>query len=73
MRQFRDQYVNGVRHAQLERGGVDTRVAAEVRILQQVAVDEQAHTPVMVIHQPQHAHGAGRDVQQLEHMLRRCE
>ena len=49
MRQFRDQHVNGVRHAQLERGGVDTRVAAEVRILQQVAVDEQAHTPVMVV------------------------
>ena len=24
----------------------------------------------MVVHQPQHAHRAGRDVQQLEHMLR---
>ena len=46
------------------------RVAAEVRIVQQVAVDEQPHARVAVVHQAEHAHGAGRDVQQPEHMLR---
>ena len=45
-------------------------MAAEVRVVQQVAVDEQPHARIAVVHQTQHAHRAGCDIQQLEHMLR---
>ena len=46
-------------------------MAAEARVFQNGLVNDQLHLVFPVVHQPQHAHGTGCDVQKPPHILRR--
>ena len=64
-------FLHQVLRCNCERRGVDARMSAEARVFQNGLVNDQLHLVFPVVHQPQHAHRAGRDVQKPQHILRR--
>ena len=65
-----DELVQHVAHCDAQSGGVYTGVAAEIFVGEQVVIYKQVYAALSVVHQPQYADGAGRDIQKCLHVLR---
>ena len=65
-----DELVQHVTHCDAQSGGVYTGVAAEIFVGEQVVIYKQVYAALSVVHQPQYADGAGRDIQKCLHVLR---